>query len=108
AAPPLERPYSSERPTHPPGTVGVPAGPRRLLGINNRNLATMTTDLGHTLRLAAGLAPEVRRLLVSESGIRRREDLDALAAAGVAAALVGESLMRDENPGAALARLLGG
>jgi indole-3-glycerol phosphate synthase len=93
--------------------VGGPSIPgaaetRRLLGINNRDLATMTTDLAHTLRLAARIPPEARRMLVSESGIRRREDLDALAAAGATAALVGESLMRDPDPGAALAHLLAG
>ncbi|MFG0285509.1 MAG: indole-3-glycerol-phosphate synthase [Phycisphaerales bacterium JB039] len=76
----------------------------RLLGINNRDLRTMRTDLGHTLRLCGRVADGSR--LVSESGIRTRGDLDRLASAGVGAALVGESLMRQADPGMALRKLL--
>ncbi|MBQ18985.1 MAG: indole-3-glycerol phosphate synthase [Planctomycetaceae bacterium] len=65
-----------------------------LLGINNRNLATFETDLGHTLRLA-GMVPE-RTTLVAESGVRTRADVQRLAAGGVKAILVGETLMRAE------------
>ncbi len=83
----------------------------RLLGINNRDLRTMRTDLGHTVRLVGQVVGRLGGRLdgsrvVSESGIRAPADLRALAAAGVGAALVGESLMREADPGAALARLL--
>lgn len=76
-----------------------------LLGINNRNLKTMATDLEHTLHLAGRIPPET--LLVSESGIRSREDVVRLEAAGVRAILVGETLMRAADPGAMLGSLLG-
>ncbi len=66
-----------------------------LLGINNRNLKTFETDLGHTLRLGADL-PETT-MLVAESGIRSRRDVEFLAAGGVQAILVGETLMRAES-----------
>lgn len=77
-----------------------------LLGINNRDLRTMRVDLGQTERLLPRV-PEVSRL-VSESGIRTAVDLERLRACGVRMALVGEHLMREADPGAALARLLGG
>jgi indole-3-glycerol phosphate synthase len=76
-----------------------------LLGINNRDLGTMRTDLSHTTRLVDLV--EDKRILVSESGIREKADLDRLRTAGVRIVLVGESLMAEEDPGAALAALLG-
>jgi indole-3-glycerol phosphate synthase len=79
--------------------------PVRLIGINNRNLKTLKTDL----RTAETLAPEVPsdRIVVAESGIRRSEDLDRLAAAGARCFLVGETLMREPDVTAATRRLLG-
>lgn len=84
---------------------GKLAGEGLLLGINNRDLETMRTEPTQGLRLAPlllGAAP-----LVAESGIRQRADLDRYADAGFAWALVGEHLMRQPSPGAALAALLG-
>lgn len=68
----------------------------RLIGINNRDLATFTTDLGVTERLA----PRAPRdcVLVGESGIQSTADVARLAEAGVAAVLIGESLMRARDP----------
>lgn len=76
-----------------------------LLGVNNRNLRTFVTDLDHTIRLRREIPED--RVLVAESGIRSRADVERLEAAGVDAMLVGESLMREPDIGAAVDRLLG-
>jgi len=76
-----------------------------LVGINNRDLRRFTTDLDLTLRLRDQIPPEV--VLVAESGIRTRRDVERLEAAGVAAILVGETLMRAPDIGLAVERLLG-
>lgn len=78
---------------------------RCLLGINNRNLATFETTLDVTLALREQVPGN--RVLVSESGIHTREDLARLQAADISAVLVGESLMRQPDPGQAVADLLG-
>lgn len=78
---------------------------RMLLGINNRDLATMRVDVSQTERLAA-MVPDAG-WLVSESGIREPGDLARLGGVGVRMALVGEHLMKQPDPGAALAALLG-
>ena len=77
-----------------------------LLGINNRNLRTFEVTLDTTL----GLLPRVPsdRLLVTESGILARTDVQRMRAAGVHAFLVGEAFMRAPSPGQALAALLEG
>jgi len=77
----------------------------RVIGINNRDLATFSTDLGTTLRLAP-LAPE-GSVVIGESGIASTNDVAQLAAAGVSAVLVGESLMRAADP-VGLAQALAG
>ncbi len=76
-----------------------------LVGVNNRDLRTFRTDLQHTIRLADRV-PE-GTLLVSESGIRTADDVAALKRHGVRGILVGESLMRSDDIGAAVDRLLG-
>ncbi len=78
----------------------------RLIGVNNRDLRTFTTDLGTTQRLAS-LAPE-GSLLVGESGINTHEDCQRLAQSGVRCFLVGESLMRQPDVEAATRKLLQG
>lgn len=84
--------------------VGFPHRSYALLGINNRDLSSMTTDLSHTLRLADLV--EDRSVLVSESGIRTPADLRRLRSVGINIALVGEHLMRADDPGEALRALL--
>jgi indole-3-glycerol phosphate synthase len=72
--------------------IGFPHRSYSLLGINNRDLRTFKVDLGTTMRMLELV--EDRSVLVSESGIRAREDVLKLSEAGIRAALVGESLMR--------------
>lgn len=76
-----------------------------LIGINNRSLRTFVTDLGTTERLRPQIPAD--RLVVAESGINSRTDIDRLLACGANAFLVGESLMRETDIGAKLEELLG-
>lgn len=76
----------------------------RLVGVNNRDLRTFRVSLETSLELARH-AP-AGALLVSESGIREREDIRRLAAEGFRAFLVGETLMRADHPGEALQSLV--
>lgn len=77
----------------------------RIIGVNNRDLRTFQTDLQHTVRMRQAIPRD--RLLVGESGIRTRDDVLALGAAGVKAILVGESLMRQDDLSAAVGQLTG-
>lgn len=76
-----------------------------LIGINNRDLRTFVTDLAVTERVAR-LFPE-GALLVSESGLFTFDEVQRVQAAGARAILVGESLMRQPEPGAGIRPLLG-
>ncbi len=76
-----------------------------LIGVNNRDLRTFEVDLEHTIRMRARIPQEC--LLVGESGIHTREDVERLEAAGVDAILVGESLMSQPDIGTAVRTLLG-
>ncbi|MDN8614691.1 indole-3-glycerol phosphate synthase TrpC [Variovorax ginsengisoli] len=74
-----------------------------LIGINNRNLRTFEVSVQTTLDLRAQVPAD--RLLVTESGIATRDEVARLRAAGVHAFLVGETFMRADEPGEALAEL---
>jgi indole-3-glycerol phosphate synthase len=76
-----------------------------LVGINNRDLRQFDPDIEHTLKLLDQIPSGI--MVVSESGIRTRRDVERLEAAGVTAILVGESLMRVADIGLADERLLG-
>lgn len=69
--------------------------PAKVIGINNRNLATFEVDLGVTETLSEEVPEEI--VLVSESGIRTAEDLARIKACGVDAVLIGEALMRGQS-----------
>ena len=82
-----------------------------LIGVNNRNLKTFKVDLATTERLAAKLyaSPAVRHssLLVAESGIHTRADVDRVQKCGAGAILVGESLVKQGDIGAKVRELIG-
>lgn len=92
--------------THEAGEVerALKAG-ARVVGINNRDLSKFETDLATTERLVPGLPGDI--VVVGESGIHERADVERLAAAGVDAVLVGESLVRADDAAAAVAALAG-
>ncbi len=76
-----------------------------LIGVNNRNLRTLQTDLQTTVTLAPFVPPD--RLLVTESGIRDRQDVERLSDVGAQCLLVGESLLRQDDVTGAVQALLG-
>ena len=83
----------------------------QLIGINNRDLASFHTDLATTEQLTANYGSQIRAkgcLLVSESGLFSRDDLDRVQTAGADAVLVGEALMREEHIAIALQALIHG
>jgi indole-3-glycerol phosphate synthase len=84
--------------------IGFPHPSYTLLGINNRDLRTMKTDVAHTLRMLDMI--ENVDIVVSESGIRTAADVRRLRAAGVHRILVGEHLMRQPDIGKALRELM--
>ena len=75
-----------------------------LIGVNNRNLKTMVTDIGTTEDLAAMVGAD--RMLVSESGLNTPEDLARMANVGAKCFLIGESLMRQDDVEAATRAIL--
>ncbi len=77
----------------------------RIIGINNRDLTTMKTDFTTTERLRPLIPSD--RLIVSESGIKDRRDIEILEKLGINAALVGETLMASTDIGAKVKELLG-
>ena len=85
--------------------VALAAGVQ-LLGVNHRDLKTMTMDMTLTSTIAPRVPPGT--ILVGESGIRSSADVRALGEAGAHAILVGEHLMRQPSPGTALRELIAG
>jgi indole-3-glycerol phosphate synthase len=80
-----------------------------LIGINNRNLEDFSVSLETTGQLLADRQTEIEAkgiLIVSESGIYTPDDLTQVATAGAQAVLIGESLVKQPDPGAALASLV--
>jgi indole-3-glycerol phosphate synthase len=85
--------------------VAVDAG-ARILGVNNRNLRTLTVDVDASERLIGAIPRGL--VAVSESGLKSGADISRLRRLGYRAFLVGERLMTDPDPGAALAALVAG
>ncbi len=77
----------------------------RVVGVNARDLETLEVDVDGALALAERVPPDL--VLVIESGIRTREQVERAASAGAHAVLVGESLMRAADPASAVRELLG-
>nr|ADI17459.1 indole-3-glycerol phosphate synthase [uncultured beta proteobacterium HF0130_04F21] len=75
-----------------------------LIGINNRNLGTFKVDINTSVRLCKEVPKS--KLVISESGISSLSDLNFLMSKGIFCFLIGESLMKNENPGLALKSLL--
>lgn len=81
----------------------------RAIGINNRNLADFSVDLQNTCTLLADRQQQLSEreiAIVSESGIHSRQDLQLVADAGVNAVLIGESLVKQDDPGQAIVNLV--
>lgn len=76
------------------------------VGINNRNLRTFEVNLNHSIEIARNIPNDVT--IVSESGMTRSRDLQALLDHGIRAALIGEHFMKSDHPGEALRQLLEG
>jgi indole-3-glycerol phosphate synthase len=80
-----------------------------LIGINNRDLQNFTVDLQTTCQLLQSRQSQLQSrdiLIVSESGLHTRDDLNLVTQAGATAVLMGESLMKQPDPGAALNQLI--
>ncbi len=76
-----------------------------LLGINNRNLKTLKTDLSTTEKLLPKIPPH--RLVVSESGLKTRMDIERMMKAGAKAFLIGEHLLKEKNLGKKFKEMIG-
>ena len=76
-----------------------------LIGINNRNLRSFETDIDISIRMKSLLEPD--QVAVAASGIRSRKDIEKMNDSGIWNFLIGESLVRADNPGALLKSLLG-
>lgn len=79
--------------------------PTPLIGINNRSLHTFKTDIQLSIELKKAIPDD--KIVITESGINTREDIQFMQSHGINTFLIGESLMRAENIGSALQELLG-
>jgi indole-3-glycerol phosphate synthase len=86
-------------------TIGFPLRSYSLLGINNRDLRNFKVDLSTAIRLAEFV--EDKSILVAESGIRDKSDVQRLNAAGIKSLLIGETLMKSGDIGGTMANLKG-
>jgi len=75
----------------------------QLIGINNRDLRTFTTDLNTTIKLLSDIPAD--KIIITESGINTQDDVRLMQSHGVNAFLIGETFMRADNPGEKLKQL---
>ena len=78
--------------------------PAKLIGINNRNLRTFVTDLNTSIVLSKNIPED--RIIISESGIHSTDHIKELQQHGINTFLIGEAFMKENDPGAALSRML--
>jgi indole-3-glycerol phosphate synthase len=78
-----------------------------IIGINNRDLDSLTIDLNRTRDIIKAVPELTQRIIVSESGIKSREDVESLRSVGVKAVLVGESILKSGNMPEKIRELLG-
>jgi len=78
--------------------------PARLIGINNRNLQSFDTDVENAMNLVAGLQPG--QIPVAASAIRNRDDIEKNRKAGIRHFLIGESIVRSDDPAAFIRSLI--
>ncbi|MFV9510249.1 indole-3-glycerol phosphate synthase TrpC [Tepidibacillus sp. LV47] len=76
-----------------------------MIGINNRNLKTFQTSIDQTMKMIKKIPKNT--IIISESGIHRKEQVDQLAEIGVRGILVGESIVRSKNPQETIEGLVG-
>lgn len=79
----------------------------KIIGINNRDLDTFKVDLQNTINLIKKFPKLKDRIVISESGIETRKDIETLKKAGVDGVLIGESLLRSKNIPAKIRELMG-
>ncbi len=79
----------------------------QIIGINNRDLDTLEIDLNNTIKIINAYPKLRERILISESGIQTRADVDLLKKAGVDGILVGETLLKSKNVSAKIQELIG-
>jgi indole-3-glycerol phosphate synthase len=92
---------------HDAGELDVALGlDAEIIGVNNRDLRDFSVELERTFELLEAMGPDT--IVVAESGISSAAHLAALRDGGVHAALIGERLMREEDPASALRALISG
>jgi indole-3-glycerol phosphate synthase len=79
--------------------------PKAIIGVNNRDLATLKTDISTAVKLAGSIPKN--RIAIAESGINNRSEVEKLMKLGYRGFLVGTSLLKAASPGTALAKLVG-
>jgi indole-3-glycerol phosphate synthase len=80
--------------------------PAKLIGINNRNLKTFVTNINTSIHIAKMIPKD--RIVISESGIHSRKDIQLLQQYNIKTFLIGEAFMRKSDPGVELKRMLMG
>jgi indole-3-glycerol phosphate synthase len=76
------------------------------IGINNRNLKTMEVDIQTTVRILEKEKHKPNRIIISESGIKTKQDIELLKNAGASGFLIGTSILKSKDIGAKLRELL--